>query len=710
MRIQLFLVALLSLAGSCSAQLPVPGCEARSEVRKVLREKLRDSDLDKLKYTDRIARQKEVLGDLMAKYPRELEPHQRLIDLEQRTGEFPAFQARLREQAKLHPDDPLALYLAGVVLFETDTPESIRLLEAAKTASPAFAWPNLQLANIYSSGKRVDKKASAEYLTAFFSACPGSTERSAQWLIAKVGNGALQAQVASDLHARLANETDLESLKQYETLWGLEFRSRPPQEHAALRREIAQDLKRLESLNPKPDGDWMALLKKGYKQTGASEASLNAMDDRILKEFPSSEAAYDIAYERWTKAHKEPEDSKDAQAWGAWKQAYKEAVRGWVHDFPEVTYLSRSIWFHALSADDTVTEKEGTAAVEQYLKTFADYEEPASYPYLSAAGYLIDHKWQPKRALELLHKAQPLVARDLADSARNDNRSPNEQEAADKNDAYQQQFTAGLILRAAKLAARPGEAQAVRAWVEGAPPKAPTRQSGYWLNRARLAVLENRKADGLTYYQLALQTRVSPPSAWRGKLEDDLTDEARALWKDMGGTEVAWAVWSKPPSGSPQQLAEGRWEKPKKTIPEFELADLSGKTWKVKTLEGKSVLINLWATWCGPCNAELPQLQKLYEKVKDRPDFQILTFNIDEDLGLVEPFMKEKGFTFPVLPAYSLVVNLLDGFAIPQNWVLDPRGAWRWTQLGYGGEADWVNDMIQRLESVKSAEEAPKAE
>jgi thiol-disulfide isomerase/thioredoxin len=88
-------------------------------------------------------------------------------------------------------------------------------------------------------------------------------------------------------------------------------------------------------------------------------------------------------------------------------------------------------------------------------------------------------------------------------------------------------------------------------------------------------------------------------------------------------------------------------------MPAFEMGDLSGKTWRIKNLEGKAVLINVWATWCGPCQAELPKLEKLYQQMKDRSDFQILTFNIDSDLGLVAPFVKDKGFTFPVLPAYS---------------------------------------------------------
>lgn len=142
-----------------------------------------------------------------------------------------------------------------------------------------------------------------------------------------------------------------------------------------------------------------------------------------------------------------------------------------------------------------------------------------------------------------------------------------------------------------------------------------------------------------------------------------------------------------------------------KPIPAFELPDLTGKTWRLKDLNGKMLLINVWATWCGPCQAELPHLQKLYEKIiKDRSDLQLLTFNIDEDLGLVAPYMKEKGYTFPVLPAYSTVVTLLDGFAIPQNWIVDERGTWRWRQIGWdeGSDSDFEKDMLKQLESAKA--------
>jgi thiol-disulfide isomerase/thioredoxin len=704
-RISILPITFLSLWGTCFAQPQLPGCEPRPEVQQELREHLNDKSLDKLKFAEQAARRHEVLEGLIARYPGELEPYRRLIDFvrDSETDHYPALQARYKEQAAQKPGDPLALYLAGYVLTGTDTPEAIRLLEAAKAKAPEFAWPALQLANIYSTGKFTDGKKSGAYLSSFFSVCGSSTESRAQWILAKGGDTALQARVAAALRERLAKESDPEILKQYATLWGLEFRSRSTQQHAALRRQVAEDLKRLESANSKPDGDWLAFLRGGYKQSGASEAALTAFDDRILKEFPSSDAAYHVAVARWDKAHKQPEDQQDTAAWTAWTQAYREALKSWIHDYPDNTFLSHAAWFYQISNDMSIAEKEGIAALDHYFKTALDYESPGSSPYLVAADFLVTHKWQPKRALDLLHKAQPMLAAELK-QPQGDDLSPDRLDEIERSAVYQQQNLNGLILQAARLANRPAEAQGLHAEVEGAPPKSPKRQSDYWRNRARLAALENRKADALTYYELALKTRLSPPTPWHGRLDDPVSDEARALFKDLGGTDVAWGVWSKPPGTKPQEATEGRWEKPTRQLPTFELADLSGKTWKLATFEGKSVLINIWATWCGPCKTELPHLQKLYETVKDRPGLQILTFNIDEDLGLVEPFMKEKGYTFPVLPAFSFVTTLLDGFAIPQNWIVDPKGAWRWTQIGYGGEPDWIDVMIRRMEEVKKSE------
>jgi len=112
------------------------------------------------------------------------------------------------------------------------------------------------------------------------------------------------------------------------------------------------------------------------------------------------------------------------------------------------------------------------------------------------------------------------------------------------------------------------------------------------------------------------------------------------------------------------------------------------------------VLINLWATWCGPCRAEHPEFQKLYEKLKERADVSVISFNIDDDLGKVAPYMKENNYTFPVLLARELVDQVLPATAIPQNWFVDAKGRLQWLQLGYGGDPKWQEMMLAKLDEV----------
>jgi thiol-disulfide isomerase/thioredoxin len=690
------------------AALPLPGCEASPEVRKIIDEKLDYSALLKLKVAERWTLERKTLDDLIAKYPRELQPYESLSNgtREYAPDEYEAFRDQWVKMAKDHPDDPLALLLAGEAQNGRDTPEAIRLLEAAKAKAPDFPWPSLQLADIYFSGERADKDKLAANLEAFFAVCPASRNGRAQWLLNK--DQPLQPKVAVSMRASLEKETDPKRLEDFETLWGLEFRTRPPSEHEAVRARVAEDLKRLETLNPKGDAEWQAFLITGYKESGASKETIAAKEDALMRDFPHSSEAYDIAYNRWDKAHTKPDDETDKAAWAKYQKEYEEALKGWISQYTDVAYLQRYEWFYAVYNDDSIPEKEALAALDTYLQSVRDYEAASNsfWDYERAADFLVDRRRQPKRAMDLLKQAKAALDKDRERSRANDNRSDEQIKESREEDVFEDQMVNGFFLRAAMQAGEPEEAMKLKASIESPPPDDKKFQSGYWLNRARLEALERHTQDALAYYQLALQARTEPPKAYRGKVEDPLTDEARALWKVQGGSDAAWAVWSKPPAGAATQLAEGAWEKATKPIPQFELSDMSGKTWKLKELGGKTLLINLWATWCGPCQAELPHLQKFYEKVKDRKDIQVLTFDIDEDLGLVEPYLKEKGYTFPVLPAYSTVVSLLDGFAIPQNWLVDAHGNWQLKQIGYGGgsEADFEKDMLAHLDAAKSSQ------
>lgn len=140
------------------------------------------------------------------------------------------------------------------------------------------------------------------------------------------------------------------------------------------------------------------------------------------------------------------------------------------------------------------------------------------------------------------------------------------------------------------------------------------------------------------------------------------------------------------------------------TVPDFELVDLQGRTWRLADLKGKTAFINVWATWCEPCRNELPHLQRLYDGVKERRDVVLLTMNVDEKPSEVEPFMRKNGYTFPVIPAYDYVRKTLATVGIPRNWVIDQNGVWRFDEIGYReGGGDWVANALRMIEDARVA-------
>ncbi len=315
----------------------------------------------------------------------------------------------------------------------------------------------------------------------------------------------------------------------------------------------------------------------------------------------------------------------------------------------------------------------------------------------------LDHNLQPARTLELLQQA-----RRLRDSPREQfffdpadyDKSKDIENLAQEHSAYEALFRV-LYLRACRAAKDNRAAEALTAQVESAPPTHSKVPAAYWNARAILAEMEGRTPDALAFYQKTLFLR-EPPKKHYGVLDDPVLADARHLWTEWGGSQAAFAIWSEPDNAKKPELAEGRWEKPDKNLPAFELADLQGKIWKLKSLEGQKVLINIWATWCGPCQSELPHLEKLYEQTKNRSDIKIITLNFDEDVGMVEPFVKKKGYEFPVLPAYPFLANRIDVNSIPRNWLIDADGKWQWEQIGFdSSQPNWEQNMLSRLDATK---------
>lgn len=106
---------------------------------------------------------------------------------------------------------------------------------------------------------------------------------------------------------------------------------------------------------------------------------------------------------------------------------------------------------------------------------------------------------------------------------------------------------------------------------------------------------------------------------------------------------------------------------------DFPLQTLDGKTVNLSELKGKVVFMNVWATWCPPCRAELPDIEKLYKKMQGKPvEFVMLT--VDEELQAARDFIKKEGYSFPVYAPTGPLPKAFETQAIPVTFVIDANG------------------------------------
>ena len=124
---------------------------------------------------------------------------------------------------------------------------------------------------------------------------------------------------------------------------------------------------------------------------------------------------------------------------------------------------------------------------------------------------------------------------------------------------------------------------------------------------------------------------------------------------------------------SPLRWRRSRPNDARRQQADFTLSDLQGKSWNLKDLRGKVVLVNFWATWCPPCRKEMPDLEALYLQFKDQ-GFVVLAIS-DEDAAKVSPFLAERNITYPILLDPGRKVNeemQIEG--IPKSFVYDRGG------------------------------------
>ena len=139
---------------------------------------------------------------------------------------------------------------------------------------------------------------------------------------------------------------------------------------------------------------------------------------------------------------------------------------------------------------------------------------------------------------------------------------------------------------------------------------------------------------------------------------------------------------------------------------DFRLTDLAGKEQSLGQYRGKIVLLNFWATWCKPCTTEMPAMQTVYDKLRDK-GFVVLAVNELEDDAKVREHIKQYGHTFPVLmDRDNKVANQFGVFGLPVSVFIDQEG--RVQEYIKGGllTEDKIAQTVQRIQENKPMQAA----
>jgi thiol-disulfide isomerase/thioredoxin len=609
-----------------------------------------------------------------------------------------------------NPRDPLFLYLAARAEVGFKTKDAIAKLRDSVELAPSFPFSHLLLAEIFSSTAYAQPSDAAAHLDAFADACPNSVRafNGLRWS----KDVELIKRTAARIRRAVANRTDTEAVEAYPVLWALEEATERSDHQEENRSRLKRDIDRLFTPAFARTVAWMETLAAVWFVDDSLDQSDRARVE-LANRYPSSRVAVQVkvAAAAGTLARDTSPEAAAATFRRRWKAALAQ-----VPSFPRNQWLA-SAAARAVIWDATATADELAAAVAPFVRVLAQQpDESTESPPLPA---LVATRLVARGAAFGEAIALGLAGLTAADAATSPNRVDDligrtSKQLGDTRAAWYL-YTYYPLGEAYARLGRLAEARDVLLKYEELlehrrpPATAPSAdrmrfgedEARFWQLRGILAESENHLADALVAYRNAIAAY--PPRRPNGDRRDEAMSAAQKIWKQLGGTSQGWSDWAKTaPLVNFNAGAGGTgsaWGRLAAASPNLVLADTLGNAWQPKDLAAKTVFVTMWASWCGPCRAELPYVEKLYQRFRGRDDIVILALNVDDDPKQMDVALGELKVNVPSVAAREFAYTLVPAMALPSNWILTPSKTEMLQQDAPSLEA-WLESTAKAIEAA----------
>lgn len=611
-----------------------------------------------------------------------------------------------------HPDDPSFLYLAAEAQMGRKTEQAIANLERAVQLAHSFGLPHLLLAQIYFARAYENSAEANRHLQRFAELCPTSVRAlpNLQWSKDKE----LIKREAARLRKNIEARTDSDAVAAYPTLWRYEEAVERSDQQSENQAHMRRDIDRLFRPEFARNSAWLATIQATGDFDGAMEGVVRKARRELAALYPNSDAALSEQYTNVTASLHYPEQGTPEQIAAYWQQKW-HSVLPLVRKWPATQWLSDAA-ARAVAEDHSATPEEVANVIALYqnaIRQDPDGDRASPPEPIGIAQTLVDHGGPFEAVPDLVLAGFSATERELGADTANDVTGPTVDALAHLRDSW---YVMGYLslaeayVRLGRLASaddalsqaelrlhalRPAENTSSNDKIRFADLAAP-----YWFVRGIYAEKDGRRIDALVDYRNALA--LYPPRRPRPDRRVAVLAAAERLWKELGGTAQGWNDWAAESSLAGFYAGSGggeAWTKLAESSPDLILIDALGNRWNLRDLAKKTTFVTMWASWCGPCRAELPYLEKLYLHFRDRNDIAILAFNVDDDPKAMTTALQELKVSIPSIVARDFAYSIVPEMALPANWIITPEK----TEMFAGDDSSheaWLKSVTAAIEKA----------